>query len=129
MNVEAAVVLLSVLLVACAQAQPPQPAAPPLPPSHPAAAPAPAKATAPAPVSHIVSIRESTCRDLLRLLPADRDDASMFYIGYQAARLRAATIDVSAIPSIEAQALTNCAENPGWPVVDAFAEAYSLTLK
>jgi hypothetical protein len=131
----AAAVLLSGLLAACVQTQPPQPAAPPAPPLHPApasapaSAPVPAKAAAAAPVSHIVNIRESTCRDLLRLSPGDRDDASMFYIGYQAARARATTIDVSAIPSIEAQALTNCALNPDWPVAEAFAEAYSLALK
>jgi HdeA/HdeB family len=133
MNAKTAAVLVLGLLAACAQAQPKVAAGPPASPPHPAAASAPAaaaaKAAAPAPVSHIVDIRGSTCRDLLRLSPADRDDASMFYIGYQAARSRAATIDVSVIPSIEAQALTNCAENPDWPVAEAFAEAYSLAVK
>lgn len=130
MNARTAALLLSGILVACAP-PPPQAAALPAPSSQPApaAAPAAAKAVASAPVSHIVNIGQSTCRDLLRLSPGDRDDASMFYIGYQAARVRAATIDVGVIPSIEAQALTNCAENPDWPVVEAFAEAYSLALK
>jgi hypothetical protein len=51
----------------------------------------------------------------------------MFYIGYQASRVRARTIDVSVIPSIEAQALIYCAENPDLPVAQAFAEAYLRT--
>jgi HdeA/HdeB family len=131
MNAKTAALLLSGLLVACAQTQPPQAAAPRAqsPPPASASAAAPVKTAAPAPVSHIVDIEGASCRGLLRLSPADRDDASMFYIGYQAARLRAATIDVSAIPSIEGQAITNCAENPDWPVARVFAEAYALTLK
>ena len=32
---------------------------------------------------------------------------------------------IALIPSIEAQALTYCEENPDRPVVQAFAEAYS----
>jgi len=48
----------------------------------------------------------------------------MFYIGYQASRFHARTINVAVIPSIEAQALTYCEENPDRPVVQAFAEAY-----
>jgi hypothetical protein len=58
------------------------------------------------------------------LSPDDREDASMFYIGYQASRLRTRTIDVSVIPSIEAQALVYCSENPDRPVAQAFAEAF-----
>jgi hypothetical protein len=53
----------------------------------------------------------------------------MFYIGYQASRLRARTINVSLIPSIEAQAVTYCQENPRRTVAQAFAEAYSRTRK
>jgi hypothetical protein len=48
----------------------------------------------------------------------------MFYIGYQASHLRARTINVGVIPSIEAQALVYCQENPGLTVAQAFAEAY-----
>jgi Ring hydroxylating beta subunit len=51
----------------------------------------------------------------------------MFYIGYQASRLRATTINVGVIPSIEAQALTYCQENPDRPVAQAFAQAYQRT--
>ena len=51
----------------------------------------------------------------------------MFYIGYQALRLRATTINVGVIPSIEAQALTYCQENPDEPVAQAFAQAYLRT--
>jgi hypothetical protein len=128
MNGKTSAVLLSVLLVACVQTQPPEvaaPAAPSLPP-----APAPAAALAPAtesppPADHIVYIRRASCQDLLKLAPEDRAAASMFYIGYQAARFRAGSINVGVIPSIQAQALAYCEENPDRPVVQAFAEAYS----
>jgi hypothetical protein len=63
------------------------------------------------------------------LSPDDRAAAAMFYIGYQAARFRASTIDVAVIPSIEAQAFVYCQENPDEPVARAFAEAYSRTGK
>jgi hypothetical protein len=137
MNGKTAAVPLLGLLVACAQMQPPETTAPsPLPPPQTAApppsqasapAPAPAGATAPAPTDHIVDIRRASCQDLLRLSPDDRDAASMFYIGYQASRLRARTINVGMIPSIEGQAVTYCAENPSRTVFQAFAEAYSRT--
>ena len=140
MNAKTAAVVLSGLLVACAQAQPPNAAAlpappppstaaeaaapaPPQPPT-PAAAPAPAQAAKSAPVDHVVNIAGATCQGLMSLPPADREDAAMFYIGYQASRLRARTIDVSLIPSIEAQAFVFCKENPDWPVAQAFAQAY-----
>jgi hypothetical protein len=137
MNAKTAALLLSGLLVACAQTQPPNATPPPAPaparaPAQ-AAAPAPAKAPVPAaqsvPVNHIVDIQASRCQDLLRLSPDDREEASMFYIGYQASHFRARTIDVSAIPSIEAQALVYCTENPDRPVAQAFAEAYLRTGK
>jgi hypothetical protein len=51
----------------------------------------------------------------------------MFYIGYQASRLRATTINVGVIPSIEAQAVIYCQENPDRPVAQAFAQAYQRT--
>jgi hypothetical protein len=125
MNGKTAAVLLSGLLVACAQTQPPEATAPaaPSPPPAPAAAAAPAVESAP--VDHIVSIRGALCGDLLKLALDDRAAATMFYIGYQASRFRARTINVALIPSIEAQALTYCEENPDRPVVQAFAEAYS----
>jgi hypothetical protein len=101
MNAKTAAVLLSGLLVACAQTQPPN-ATPPAPAA--AQPPAPAQAQAPAtqkaqtaapvqvqaeaagsvPANHIVDIQRSRCQDLMRLSPDDREEASMFYIGYQA---------------------------------------------
>jgi hypothetical protein len=63
------------------------------------------------------------------LTPEDRAAASMFYIGYQAARLRARSINVGVIPSIEAQAFTYCQEDPDRPVAQAFAAAYLQTGK
>jgi hypothetical protein len=48
----------------------------------------------------------------------------MFYIGYQASRLRASTINVGVIPSIQEQAIAYCEENPDRTVAQAFAHAY-----
>jgi HdeA/HdeB family len=145
MNGKTAAILLLNLLVACEQMQSPEATAPPPPPSAeaappsspqaaappspqaPALAPAQAGAAASAPTDHIVDIQRATCQNLLGLSPEDRDAASMFYIGYEASRLRARTIDVGMIPSIEGQAVTYCAENPDRTVFQAFAEAYSRT--
>ena len=145
MNGKAAAVLLSGLLVACAQTQPPEATAQSEPASAAASAPgqAPAETPAPgaalatapsetptaesAPVRRIVNIQRAGCEDLLRLSPEDRDAASMFYIGYQASRSRARTINVSLVPSIAAQAVTYCQENPSKTVAQAFAEAFSRT--
>jgi len=139
MNAKSAALLLSAMLIGCAQAPPPNPTAPPAPSpppasaAAPAATPAPAAATASAPAAksapadRIVNIQGSRCGDLLKLSPQDRDAASMFYIGYQASRIRARTINVGLIPSIEDQALVYCTENPNEPVAQAFAEAYLHT--
>lgn len=151
MNGKTTAVLFSGLLVACAQPQSPEATTPPEPVQAPvsasaetaahAPAPAPAQtpapapgqaqaqapATKPVPVDHVVNIQRASCEDLLRLSPEDREAASMFYIGYQASRFRARTINVGVIPSIEAQAVTYCAENPRRAVAQAFAEAYSRT--
>ena len=131
MNSKTTAVVLSGLLFACAQTQPPQEAAlsAPSPPTASAPAPAPAQPSAAEspPTDHIVNIRTASCQDLLRLAPEDRAAASMFYIGYQASRLRATTINVGVIPSIQAQALTYCQENPDGPVAQAFAQAYLRT--
>jgi len=123
MNGRNAAMLLSGLLVACAQTKQPESTAPPAPPPVPAPAQAPPAEAAP--VDHIVNIRGARCGDFLRLAQDDRAAATMFYIGYQASRFHARTINVAVIPSIEAQALTYCEENPDRPVVQAFAEAYS----
>lgn len=142
MNGKTAAVLLSALLAACAQTPPPQVAAssasspPPTPAAAPTLPPAPAPSAVPAaapaqppapksaPTDHIVNIREASCQNLLRLSPEDRAAASMFYVGYQASQFRARTINVSVIPSIEAQAVTYCQENPNWSAAQAFAQAY-----
>jgi HdeA/HdeB family len=141
MNGKTVALLLSGLLAACAQTQGPETAAPPAsaeaaappasaestaPPAQ-APAPAPSPAARPAPADHFVNIQGASCEDLLRLSPEDRNAASMFYIGYQASRFRTRTINVGIVPSIEAQAVTYCAENPRRPVAQAFAEAYSRT--
>lgn len=147
MNGKTAAVLLSGLLVACAQTQPPEATAQSEPASASASAPgqAPAPGAAPpqaeppatavpqapaagsARVDRIVNIQRAGCEDLLRLSPEDRQAASMFYIGYQASRSRARTINVSLVPSIAAQAVTYCEENPRRTVAQAFAEAFSRT--
>jgi hypothetical protein len=151
MNGKTVALVLSGLLGACAQIQPP-PVTPPTAPSPPTAAPAatagpqivtaaptavppPAGSAAPpaatpspprlASVNRVVNIQGATCQGLLNLVPEDRAAAAMFYIGYQASRLRARTINVSVIPSIEAQALTYCQENPTQTITRAFAEAYA----
>src|SRR5262245_26240847 len=125
MNGKPAAVLLSGLLVACVQAQPQQAAAPPAPSPPPAQAPAPA--AEPPPADHIVNIGKASCADLLKLSLEDRAAASMFYIGYQASRMRARTINVSVIPSIQSQAIAYCEENLDRTVAQAFAKAYSQT--
>jgi hypothetical protein len=125
MNGKIAVVLLSGLLFACVQTQPPEASAPPSAPPAPTAAPAPAAVSVPA--DRFVIIRRATCDTLLALTAEDREDASMFYIGYQASRFRARAINVGLIPSIEAQALNYCAANPNRTVAQAFAEAYLVT--
>lgn len=115
-----AIVLLSgLLLCACAQMQP---AAPPAPPP-PAPAPAPA-ATTQQPGDHYVTIRTATCDRYLALSDEDRDDASMFYIGYQARRFRSRAINVGTVPTIENRAIDYCRFYPSQTVDSAFAAAY-----
>ena len=126
MNGKISVVLLSGLLFACVQTPPPTTAPPP---------PAPAPAVAPAPVAEAppanrrVSIKAVRCARLLELPEDDRAAASLFYIGYQAASLRARTINVGAIPDAEARALSYCEGNPNRAAVDAFRQAYLRTLR
>jgi hypothetical protein len=129
MNRKTAFVLLSVVLSGslCACVQPPEAAAPTPPP---VAAEAPAPAPAPAPVAEppsgnrSVSIQGATCERLLELSSDDRAAASLFYIGYQAARFRSRTINVGAIPNAEEWAESYCAEHPNQPAVEAFRQAY-----
>ena len=127
MNGKIGVVLLSGLLFACVQQPPPSTtvAAPPPPPV--AAPPAPV-AEAP-PANRRVIIRAVTCARLLELPEDDRAAASLFYIGYQASRLNARTINVGRIPDAEAQALGYCEASPNQSVANAFRRAYLRTLR
>ena len=133
MNGKTAFVLLSGVLSGslCACVQPPDAAAPAAPPPPPVAAPAPAPAPVaePTPGNRWVSIQEATCERLLELSPDDRAAASLFYIGYQAARFRSRAINVAAIPNAEAWADSYCAEHPGRSAVEAFRQAYRQTLR
>jgi hypothetical protein len=126
------VLLLDVLSGAlCACVQPPDAAAPaaPTPPPVAAPAPAPAPVAEPTPGNRWVSIQEATCERLLELSPDDRAAASLFYIGYQAARFRSRAINVAAIPNAEEWADSYCAEHPGRPAVEAFRQAYLQILR
>src|SRR5712691_5198027 len=116
------VLLLGVLSGAlCACVQPPDAAAPAAPPPPPVAEPTPS--------NRWVSIQEATCERLLELSPDDRAAASLFYIGYQAARFGSRAINVAAIPNAEEWAESYCAEHPGRPAVEAFRQAYRQTLR
>ena len=129
MNGKTAFVLLSCLLPGslCACVQPPDAAAPAAPPPPPAPAPAPVAEQPPG--DRWVSIQGATCERLLELSPDDRAAASLFYIGYQAARFRSRAINVAAIPNAEEWADSYCAEHPGRPAVEAFRQAYLQILR
>ena len=135
MNGKTAFVLLSGVLLGslCACVQPPVAAAPAAPPPPPVAAPTPAPAPAPvamaSPGNRWVNIQGATCERLLELSPDDRAAASLFYIGYQAARFRSRAINVAAIPNAEEWAESYCAEHPGRPAVEAFRQAYRQTFR
>ena len=128
MNGKPAVVLLSGLLFACVQAPPPAPPAAP-PPMAVAPQPAPAPVAQPTPGNRWVSIQTARCERLLELPPDDRAAASLFYIGYQAARFGSRAINVGAIPDAEAWAYDYCAANPNRSAADAFRLAYLRTLR
>jgi hypothetical protein len=63
------------------------------------------------------------------LSPDDRAAASLFYIGYQAARFRSTAINVATIPNAEEWAENYCAAHPARPAVEAFRQAYRQTFK
>lgn len=140
MNGKTAFVMIAGVLSGslCACVQPPGAAAPaaPTPPPVAAPAPTPAPVVAPAPVpapveptpvNHWVSIQGATCEKLLQLSPDDRAAASLFYIGYQAARFRSRAINVAAIPNAEEWAESYCAEHPSRPALEAYRQAYRQT--
>ena len=121
MNGKPAVLLLTGLLFACAPPPSPQPAAAPAPV---APAPAAAPAPAPAPINHFVSIQGARCGALLALQPDDRQEASMFYVGYSARRFGSRAINVGMVPSIISVAISYCEAEPNRTVASAFNEAY-----
>jgi hypothetical protein len=127
MNGKIGVVLLSGLLFACVQQPPPSTTVAAPPPAPVAAPPAPIAAAPPA--SRFVSIRGARCARLLELPEDDRAAASLFYIGYQASRLNARTINVGRIPDAEAEALSLCEASPNQTVANAFRRAYLRTLR
>jgi hypothetical protein len=133
MNGKTAFVLLSGVLsgLLCACVQPPDAAAPaaPTPPPVAAPAPAPAPVAESTPGNRWVSIQRATCEKLLELSPDDRAAASLFYIGYQAARFGSRAVNVAAIPNVEEWAYSYCAEHPGRPAVEAFRQAYQQTFR
>jgi hypothetical protein len=132
MNVNTAFVLLSGVLSGslCACVQPPEAAAPAAPPPPvEAPAPTPAPVAEPTPSDRWVNIRGATCEKLLELTSDDRAAASLFYIGYQAARFGSRAINVAAIPNAEEWAESYCAEHPGRSAVEAFRQAYRQTLR
>ena len=140
MNGKTAFVLLSGVVSGslCACVQPPgaaAPAAPTPPVAAPAPAPVAAPASAPAPVAEPmpsnrwVSIRGATCQRLLELSADDRAAASLFYIGYQAARFGSGAINVATIPKAEEWAESYCAKHHGQPAVEAFRQAYRQTFR
>ena len=134
MNGKTAFVLLSGVLSGslCACVQPPEPPPPPhrrRPRQRHRHRPAPAPVAEPPPGNRWVSIQGATCERLLELSPDDRAAASLFYIGYQAARFRSRAINVAAIPDAEEWAENYCAEHPGRPAVEAFRQAYRQTFR
>ena len=129
MNGKIGVVLLSGLLFACVQTPPPNPSVAAGPPPAPVAAPAPAPVAEARPANRYVSIRAVRCARLFELPEDDLAAASLFYIGCQASRLGARTINVSAIPDAEAQALSYCDASPNQSAVNAFRRAYLRTLR
>ena len=50
----------------------------------------------------------------------------MFYLGYDAARARARTINVTAVPLMEDLALKYCAAFPNRPAAEAFRQVFLL---
>jgi hypothetical protein len=126
MHAKTTVVLLTGLLCACVQPQPPaavQPAAAP-PPA--AAQPAPPAAAPPVAAARWVRIRAVPCSRLLELSAEDRAAASMFYHGYQASRSGEREINVGGLGDLEALALKYCTAYPDRPVVEAFKEVHAL---
>ncbi len=118
MNGKLVVVLLSGMLFACAPPAPSAPAPATTPPASPAAA-------APSLGPNVVTIRTVSCDALLRSSEDDRASASLFYLGYTAARRGQRKIDIAEVEGLEAAALGNCEANPDQPAASAFMKAFS----
>jgi hypothetical protein len=73
----------------------------------------------------VVTIRMVNCDALLRSSEDDRASASLFYLGYTAARRGQRTIDIAEVEGLEAAALGNCKANPDQPAASAFMKAFS----
>jgi HdeA/HdeB family protein len=102
------------------------------PPPAPAPAPTQVAAAVAAPVpagNRYVTIRSARCSTLLGLPEDDRAAASLFYIGYQASRLGARSINVNAIPDAESEAFNYCQTFPNRTVAEAFAKAFLRVMK
>ena len=121
MKLKIAAVLLSGLAFGCVQPPPPAANAPP--------APAPAAAPAPPPGDRVVNIRGALCDKFLELSEEDREMATMFYIGYQASRIGARTINVLSVPSITSLSTNYCLNHRNRPVAEAFAVGYRSFLR
>jgi hypothetical protein len=119
MNGRAVAVFLSGMLFACAPTPPPS-GPPPVASAQPAT---PASASQPSESQRLV-IRRVSCARLLNAAVDDRAAGSMFYLGYEAARLGISTIDVNEIEGLETAALSYCAGYPDRPAADAFAHAF-----
>jgi hypothetical protein len=121
----AALILIGVL-TACAAAPPAPPPATPASPPPVAAAPPPTPAPAaevPQLTSRPIVIATLRCESLLSAAEDDRAAASMFYLGYAAARTNTAVIDVSEIEGIEKHALDYCLAHPAAPARIAYSIA------
>ena len=100
-------------LTACAAAPSP-PTAPP-PPSPP-----PVSAAPPPPASRPIAVTRLPCDNLLSAAEDDRAAASMFYLGYAAARTHIAVVDVNQVEDIEKHALDYCLAHPTTPAWIAY---------
>ena len=123
-NGKFAVVCLSGLLFACAPVPPPGTAAPGGAPPV-AILPATAASVPGPPIGpQIINIRRLSCARLLSAAQNDRAAGSMFYLGYEAARLGKATIDVNEVGGMETAALDYCVDHPDRPAAAAFRQAF-----
>ncbi|MGA8399624.1 MAG: HdeA/HdeB family chaperone, partial [Stellaceae bacterium] len=70
-----------------------------------------------------IPIRTLSCAELLGASDDDRAAASMFFIGYQAARNNVHNLSIEQIQAIEGKALSICAAHQTMPAARAFQTA------